>query len=412
MKKIWIIILGLLLVSCSSAVDSLGDISGYYEGSIALDGSDLPMTMLLEVDEKLTGTIDIAVQNTYGLIIDEVVYSKDEVTFTITLGPSKGVFTGGFIEDTFVGQFAQNGYTFPFEFIKAELPSTEGLEKVSYKDGETEIIGELMIPESTAKMPVALIIAGSGMTDMNGNSNGGVFTNSYKYLAEALRENGIASLRYNKRSIGYIGQEEGISFDDFVDDAKGLTDLLLNDNRFSDVYVIGHSQGALIAELVAIEKEIEKLVLLAGVGRPIDDIILEQVEGQLEATDVEVLKDVFEKNKMGEVVEVPDSLTSIARVSVQPFLMSWMKYDPVKVMSTIAQPTLIVSGDVDIQVPLKDATLLLAASDQAELVVITGMNHILKETTSDREENIKTYQNINLPLHSGLVDALIEFLIE
>ena len=122
---------------------------------------------------------------------------------------------------------------------------TETIVNLESKNGTLE--GSLLLPESKTGIPVALIIAGSGPTDRDGN-NPAMKNNSLKLLANALSVNGIASLRYDKRGIGKSqkagGKEEDLRFDHYISDAKGWLSLLRTDERFKEVIVIsdGHAE--------------------------------------------------------------------------------------------------------------------------------------------------------------------------
>ena len=103
---------------------------------------------------------------------------------------------------------------------------------------------------ATGKVPVVIVIAGSGPVDRDGNAGGLLRTDSYRLLAEALARRGVATIRYDKRGVGEStlgGKVEALSFDDFVSDAAALvTKARLND-KLAGVYLFGHSEGSLIA---------------------------------------------------------------------------------------------------------------------------------------------------------------------
>ncbi|MGP4107648.1 alpha/beta fold hydrolase [Virgibacillus sp. L01] len=103
---------------------------------------------------------------------------------------------------------------------------------------------------------------------------------------------------------------------------------------------------------------------------------------------------------------------SVFRPSVQGFMSSWMQYDPAAEFAKLEIPTLIVNGDNDIQVPVKEAQLLKNANKMSELLVVEKMNHVLKEAPKDSQGNMEAYSNPELPLASGLMDGLVEFLEE
>ena len=110
-------------------------------------------------------------------------------------------------------------------------------ENVVLNTKEGQIKGKLLLPGGVKTCPVVLIIAGSGPTDMDGNSAiGNLRNNSLKFLAEGLAANGIASLRFDKRGIGTsasAGKEEAkLRFEDYVNDVTGWIDYLAKEKRF------------------------------------------------------------------------------------------------------------------------------------------------------------------------------------
>src|SRR4030095_6301080 len=119
------------------------------------------------------------------------------------------------------------------------------------------IAGTLTVPASPGKVPVVLIIAGSGPTDRDGNTSAlPGKSNAYKMLSAALATSGVASVRYDKRGIGESqaaagGGEAALRFDIYIDDAAAWVDQLRRDARFSKVIVVGHSEGSLIGMIAA-----------------------------------------------------------------------------------------------------------------------------------------------------------------
>jgi pimeloyl-ACP methyl ester carboxylesterase len=276
-----------------------------------------------------------------------------------------------------------------------------------------KIDGTLLLPENKKDLAVALIIAGSGPTDRDGN-NPYMKNNSLKMLAEGLAGQGIASLRYDKRGVAKSKdaavKEIDLRFENYVADAEEWISLLKKDKRFKKVIVIGHSEGSLIGMIASKKAGADKFVSIAGAGMPAGDIIREQLKSQpLMVTEAALpILDSLEQGKT--VKEVPQMLASLFRPSVQPYIISWFKYDPRKEIAKLSIPVLIVQGTTDIQVSVKDAENLKKAEPKAELKIIEGMNHILKEAEADRTKNIQTYSQPDLPLQKDLITIITGFI--
>lgn len=289
---------------------------------------------------------------------------------------------------------------------------------ISFTETETELktatgtlFGTLTLPLKFKKGTVALIIAGSGPTDRNGN-NMAMENNSLKNLAHDLANKGIASIRYDKRGIAAskdaMTKEEDLRFDDLVNDAKGWISQLKLDKRFKKIVIIGHSEGSLIGILAA--KNADQFVSLAGVGQSADKTLKEQLSSQ-----PQMLKDVaypiLDSLKAGKTVDkVNPMLQSLFRKSVQPYLISWFKYDPAQELKNLNKPTLIIQGDKDIQVSIQDAEILAKAVPSSKLVIIEKMNHIFKIIEGDKKENIASYKDPNLPNAPKLIEEISNFI--
>lgn len=294
------------------------------------------------------------------------------------------------------------------------LAQTNG-ETITLNTQTGTIEGTQLSPLSITKIPVVLIIAGSGPTDRNGN-NPMMTNNSLKMMAEGLFAKGIASVRYDKRGIGKSKlaglQESNLRFENYVEDAEAWVDLLKKDTGFSDVIILGHSEGALIGTIVAQKEEVKKFISISGVGVPAGEILREQLKAQPPAILNQALP-IIEKLENGQTVnEVPKMLYSLFRPSIQPYMISWFKYNPQKEISKLSKPVLIIQGTTDIQVSVADADKLANANKNAQKVVIEGMNHVLKNAVMDRQKNIQTYSNPDLPLTEGLMEAIITFINE
>ncbi|GGJ24181.1 alpha/beta hydrolase [Deinococcus roseus] len=288
-------------------------------------------------------------------------------------------------------------------------------EAISLPGKGFELKGTLQIPEGKGPFLVALIIAGSGPTDRDGNNPLAGKNNSLKMLAEGLAQNGIASLRFDKRGIAASAipnmKEDDLVFEDYVQDASHLLDLLKKDQRFNRYAVLGHSEGALIGLLVAKQNPVDRYVSISGAGSNAADILLTQLKPQLPATLYDQSADLIAKLRKGQTGAVPSpALASLFRPSVQPYLISWFKHDPARILTTLNTPALIVQGERDLQVTLQDAQKLHAAQPKSRLLVVPTMNHVLKSVAADQKSNMAAYSNPDLPLADGLLQGIVEFL--
>lgn len=278
-----------------------------------------------------------------------------------------------------------------------------------------KLYGELLLPEGEISGQIVLIIAGSGPTDRDGNSNllPGK-NNSLKMLAEALAQNGIASLRYDKRGVGLskeaLIKEEDVTFEGMINDALGWLQLLKSDGRFNSFYVAGHSQGALIASILPAREAMHGVICISGTSLPADEILEEQLKGLPQGLDIEAKHILEELRKGNTVSQITMFLANAFRPSVQPFLISWMKYSPKDYMTTLKTPCLVVHGENDIQVPSWHADSLASQNDQVKLFKVSGMNHVLKDAPMQRDANLATYGNPALNLSAGLSDAIASFI--
>lgn len=286
---------------------------------------------------------------------------------------------------------------------------------ISLKTVAGVISGTLTMPkDASGKIPVVLIIAGSGPTDRNGNSPQlQLRTNAYRELAEGLGKNGIASVRYDKRMVGASqtgNKESDLRFEDYVDDAVGLIQMLNSDERFSKVIVLGHSEGSLVGMLACHDEPVKGYISIAGAGERADKILTEQMKSKSE-TQQQHFKTLLDSMRRGKTIDnVDPGLWFIARPTIQKYLMSWCRYDPQHEIRAVKVPTLIIQGTTDLQVNTSNADKLKKGKSDAQLVVIPNMNHIMKEAPVDRDQNLATYNNPDLPLKAELVPDIVKFI--
>lgn len=175
---------------------------------------------------------------------------------------------------------------------------------VILKINNDQLFGTLTVPDLTKKYPVALIIAGSGPTDRDGN-NPMMKNNSLKMLAEALAKNGIASLRYDKRGIGESKasaiSESSLVFENYTEDAKSWINFLKQDKRFSQLVIIGHSEGSLIGMIAGAKAN--KFISIAGAGDSADKIIKTQIASKSNKQIEDMTFPIIDSLKTGNTVK-------------------------------------------------------------------------------------------------------------
>lgn len=295
------------------------------------------------------------------------------------------------------------------------LVSAQNSEEVSIEIDKGRSFGTLTIAQSEQVTPVALIIAGSGPTDRNMGKG-----NAYKMLSDSLLSYGISSLRYDKRTSGEsvktLTDFDDMNFDLFVDDAVAWVTFLNDDERFSDVTIIGHSQGSLVGILAAHNGSVDKFVSLAGVGEKCDAVIKKQIYDQpgnrfFFGTYID---SVFNEIANGNIVDsIPPIFQSIFNKKTQPFLTSWIQYDPAAELQKIDIPVLIIQGEMDFQVRMDQYKFLKNAKLTADTLVVPNMNHVMRYAdTLDKMKNAKNYDDPNVGLVDGLMEKLVAFIKE
>ena len=271
--------------------------------------------------------------------------------------------------------------------------------------------GTLLIPTKEEKPVLAILIADSGPTDRNGNQNF-LKSNNLKKLAENLSNHNIATFRYDKRIVKQIKNgnvDKNIMFDDFVTDAISVIEYFKKTNAYSKIYVIGHSQGSLIGMLAA-KEGIDGFISLSGAGQSIDKVIIDQVQ-KTAPIYTEDTKRVFDIMRIGKTtMDYPTVLGSFLNIEIQPFMMSWMKYNPQDVIKSLNIPILIINGTKDLQVTVEEANLLKESSQHAEIKIIDKMNHVFFIIDGDDLENSKSYNESARAISDEMVTAILDFI--
>jgi pimeloyl-ACP methyl ester carboxylesterase len=303
---------------------------------------------------------------------------------------------------------------------RADTIPPSGAVETAYtiQSGALGLGATLTVPRgATGRVPVAIIIAGSGPTDRNGNSVLGIRPNSYAQLAWRLAERGIATLRYDKRGMpGTLGTFDirKMTLDDFASDARAAAESLARDPRFSRVVFIGHSEGASLALIAARQgAPVAGVVHVSGLGRPLTDVMREQLSRQFDSLTLVRYDTAMKHYLLGEQpADVPQPLAMLFVPVNQTFMRSLASFDAPAAIRAVRQPVLIVQGETDLQATVADAERLHAARPDARLVLIPEVNHVLKHTTeSTPQGQMVTYQDPGIPIVTIAVQAIADWIL-
>lgn len=284
-------------------------------------------------------------------------------------------------------------------------------EEYNLYNDSIQLPGTLSYQKTDQAQPLVIFIQGSGNPDRDGNQKSlGVNANYIKSLRDSLNTNGIAFYSYDKRNVTPSNMPlilKSFVFQDLVEDAKTAILEFKDDDRFSSVSIIGHSQGSLVG-MLAVNEHVDKYISLAGLSKTVDKAIVSQVSNQNQQLGEAAKSHFKELEETGEINEPNPMLVSIFAKQNLEFIKSYMTYDPVEEIKKLDLPVLIVNGNKDLQVLESDAESLYKAKPDAEFKIIKGMNHVLKSITKD-EDNLKSYTSPDFPISEELVEVITAF---
>lgn len=277
--------------------------------------------------------------------------------------------------------------------------------------------GTLLKPEASG--PVVLIIPGSGPTDRDGNNPLGVKGQPYKLLAEALAARGIASVRIDKRgqfaSKGAVADGNAVTIANYADDVRAWVATARATTGAPCVWLLGHSEGGLVVLATGDGEGICGHILVAAPGRPLGALVRDQLRANPGNAPIlsqaEAAIDQLEKQQRVDVAPLHPALANLFAPPVQGYLIDLFSYQPAALAAALKAPLLIVQGTTDLQIGEADARALAAARPGATLVIVPGVNHVLKNIgpAGHRTANLASYGNPALPVDPRVVDAIVGF---
>jgi len=293
---------------------------------------------------------------------------------------------------------------------------------VSIPADQTPLAGTLATPDGEGPFPTALLIAGSGPLDRDGNHKRLPLSVS-KDLALILNNAGWASLRFDKRGVGESGGDYlTTGFHDELADARAALKWLEAQPSVSSVVPIGHSVGALYAaELSAAGHAEVGAVLLAYTASTGEETLIwqageigETIPGWVK-TMMKVFRTSIEKQQAKALTKLKDSSKDVVRLQGQRVNAKWMRefltYDPKPALAKTTAPLLAITGSKDVQVnPADIETIDAIAGDHVTAILVSDVDHILRTETAEFSNPKHYKKQIENPIDERVVEAIVTWL--
>lgn len=399
------------IVMCLSASHAENPVTGHWEGQIEIPGQPIAVKIdLTSNDDAWTGTIDIPTQGANDLPLSDIHIVEEEgsvsVKFSILNIPGNPTFDGKLQDGAISGTFSQGGATFGFRLSREIVEGPERpqepkppfpykIEEVAFQNGTVNLAGTLTLPFSDGPFPAGLLISGSGLQDRDETLVG---HKPFWVLADHLSRAGIAVLRVDDPGIGKsTPHPKPPTTADFATDVEAGVAFLKQDTRIGPIGLIGHSEGGLIAAIVASRSnDVSFIVLMAGPGVPGAELLRKQNERIFDAARITgerkqrllalldrlftilTAEDIAEDEKQKAVEEIVRSQLEINGVPpakqdegqvlalTEQALTPWMRYfltfDPRPAFEKIRIPVLALNGELDVQVDVEQNLNAIAAA--------------------------------------------------
>jgi len=413
----------LFLILVLSAHTLLGQsITGAWSGELNVQGTKLPLVLnITEKDGVLVSTLDSPRQGAKGLPVKETRFENDELTID---APALGLkYSGRRVSaDSLSGTFTQNGMNLPLslkrgaaEQAKPSRPQTpqppyayytEEVTLKNEKEGNL-LAGTIAAPNQGKDFPILVMITGSGAQNRDEELFG---HKPFLVIADYLAKQGIGTLRLDDRGVG--GSEKGkagATSEDFAGDISSAVNFLAA-RGYRNIGLIGHSEGGMIAPMVnSMNKKVKFMVLLAGPGIPIPELMKLQTYEVTKSTGVpeEHARAAAESNiKIYSFIntykgdnlaadltaylkkEIPTLPEAQLKTSVNQVANPWFRYflafNPDVYLSKVKVPVLALNGSRDVQVTAKEnlagirKSLEKAKNTKSEIREMEGLNHLFQ----------------------------------
>lgn len=433
---------------------------GRWNGAIKTPGDGLGVSVVLEAGPGgPAGRIDIPQQGASGLALENVVVDGRTVSFRISGVPGEPTFTGSHDGDRISGEFVQGPTRLPFELSRAgaeepvvarpqhpRAPLPYRSESVRVPAGGFDLAGTLTLPAGDGPFVAVVLVSGSGPQNRDSELFG---HRPFAVWADVLTRAGVAVLRVDDRGVGESGGDRSAATTrDFADDALACVRWLAGRKDVSSVGVIGHSEGAVVAAMVAAESDVPRfVVLLAGSGLTGAQTLVAQNRAlaigagrsaseaesvaeaagaffaavQRDAEEPELLplaRELVSRQLAGRAVPT-SAVEEAARGAVAqmrvPWFRAFLSLDPAASLSRVRVPVLAVFGGKDLQVvpeferPAVESALRASPSRDVTVRTFDGVNHLLQPA---RRGTVDEYGVIETTVSPEVLEAVRSWVVE
>ena len=460
MKKlipnIFLIIFVFSMVITNKSLSQNNNISGIWNGSLKVSGIQLRIVFNISKEDNgnYKATMDSPDQGVKDIPVEEITFQENKIK--MEMPALRGEYNGtlGSDKNKIEGTWTQSGRSFQLDLNKSDKPTVlnrpqepkkpfpYNSEDVTYENniaGNT-LAGTFTYPESAGPFPAVILITGSGPQNRNEELLG---HKPFLVLSDYLTRQGIAVLRFDDRGIGKsTGDFTSATSKDFATDVLAGVDYLKTRNEVNknEIGLVGHSEGGLIAPMVAVKSpNVAFIVLMAGPGLPGDQILLMQsalISKAGGASDEDIEKSEKVNKKIYEILKnEPDSLKAhneivgiftkyynslseedkekagdentalqmLKRVET-PWFKQFLKYDPRPTLEKVTCPVLAINGEKDLQVPAKEdleaikEALRKGGNKNFRTVELKNLNHLFQTAKTGAPTEYNTIKETIAPV--------------
>lgn len=440
MRKYWLVIL--CLGFCVGLTgQSTSTVCGVWKGVLDLPGTQLELYFDIGgLDDELSATMTVPAQAVYDLPVDCI--QLEGLRLSLEIAGLDMSYSGMLVKNFFLGEFSQHGMKFPMSLVRSELPQRlrpqEPVRPFPYREQEVTfrneqagiaLAGTWTVPEGVSEYDAVILVTGSGAQNRDEALMG---HKPFLVLADALTRAGYAVLRYDDRGVGDSeGLFSGATTEDFSYDAQAALSYVRSLPGVRRVGVLGHSEGASIAFLVAArDASCDFVISFAGPGIRGDEVLMSQsraiyrLSGYPEAQIDQALvlnRAVFDRilsstsndaalrREVEALVGDPQAVNQL----LDPWMYAFIRFSPQEALRRISVPVLAFNGTKDVQVLMDlnlgaiGAALAEGGNQQVRLEALEDLNHLGQHCQSGLPQE---YAQIEETIAPEIIHLILEFL--